>query len=136
MAFVTVEDLFGQAEIIVFESCYQNCSNILMNDNIVLVEGRLSIREDEEPKIVARTIKEFTETKKKVFKLNITNLNEETKQKLKGAIFFFTGEKNNMPMQIQNGDKIDTTKTEIYMNKEILLQFKDLVGEENASVEE
>ncbi len=136
MAFVTVEDLFGQAEIIVFESCYQNCSNILMNDNIVLVEGRLSIREDEEPKIVARTIKEFAETKKKVFKLNITNLNEETKQKLKGAIFFFTGEKNNMPMQIQNGDKIDTTKTEIYMNKEILLQFKDLVGEENASVEE
>ena len=58
MAFVTIEDLYGATEFIVFDSCYRQCSDILVNDNIVEVEGRLSIREDEEPKIVARTIKE------------------------------------------------------------------------------
>ncbi len=136
MAFITVEDLYGSAEIIVFESCYQSCSNILMNDNIVLIEGRLSIREDEEPKIVARTITEFSEIKKKIFKLNITNLSESTREKLKGAIYFFSGENNNMPMQIQNGEKIDITKSGIYMTPEILLQFQELIGKENAIISE
>ena len=134
MAFITVEDLYGQAEIIVFENCYQACSNILVEENIVLIEGKLSIREDEEPKIVARTIKEFAEIKKKIFKLNITNLDEPTREKLKGAIYFFSGEKNNMQMQIENGEKIDTTKSGIYMTPEILKQFQDLVGERNAIV--
>ncbi len=134
MAFITVEDLYGQAEIIVFDNCYQACSNILVNDNIVIIDGKLSIREDEEPKIVARTINEFVEVKKKIFRLNITNLNEIEKEKLKGAIYFFTGEKNNMQMQIQNGEKIDTSKTGIYMTPEILKQFQELVGNENASI--
>ena len=96
MAFVTVEDLYGPTEVIVFESCYQNCSNILMEDNIVLVDGRLSIREDEDIKIVARDIKEFGEQKKKVLVLDITNTDDEQKEKLRGAIRFFSGEKNNI----------------------------------------
>ncbi len=57
MAFVTVEDMYGTTEVIIFENCYQNCSNILVEDNIILVEGRLSVREDEDTKIVARDIK-------------------------------------------------------------------------------
>jgi len=48
MAFVTVEDLYGSIEVIVFENCYQTSTNALLEDNIVMIEGRLSIREDEE----------------------------------------------------------------------------------------
>lgn len=81
MAFVTIEDLYGPTEVIVFESCYQNCSNILMEDNIVLVEGRLSIREDEDTKIVARDIKEFGEQKKNILILDITNADDAQKEK-------------------------------------------------------
>jgi len=40
MAFVTIEDLYGTTEIIVFDSCYNRSSSILLVDNIVLVEGR------------------------------------------------------------------------------------------------
>ena len=133
MAFVTIEDLYGTTEFIVFDSCYRQCSDILVNDNIVEVEGRLSIREDEEPKIVARTIKEFAEIKKKAFELNVTNLNEETKEKLKGAIHFFNGERSNMQMQIKNGEKLDKAGG-IYMTPEILKEFQELVGEENAQI--
>ena len=135
MAFVTVEDLYGPTEIIVFDSCYKNCSSILMNDNVVLVEGRLSLREDEEPKIVARTIQEFVEVKKKILELDITNLDENTRTKLKGAILFFTGEKNNMPIQIKNGEKLDKAGG-IYLTPEILKQFQEIVGEENATLVE
>ena len=133
MAFVTVEDLYGQAEIIVFESCYKDCSNLLMNENIVLVEGRLSLREDEEPKIVAKQIKEFVEEKKKVFELDITSLEEPIKQRLRGAIRFFAGDKNNISLQIKNGNKIDQAGG-IYMTPEILLQFQEIVGSENAKL--
>lgn len=135
MAFVTVEDLYGPTEIIVFDSCYKNCSSILMNDNVVLVEGRLSLREDEEPKIVAKTIQEFVEVKKKILELNITNLDENARTKLKGAILFFTGEKNNMPIQIKNGEKLDKAGG-IYLTPEILKQFQEIVGEENATLVE
>lgn len=135
MAFVTVEDLYGPTEIIVFDSCYKNCSSILMNDNVVLVEGRLSLREDEEAKIVAKTIQEFVEVKKKILELNITNLDENTRTKLKGTILFFTGEKNNMPIQIKNGEKLDKAGG-IYLTPEILKQFQEIVGEENAKLVE
>ena len=57
MAFATLEDLYGSIEVIIFENCYLQCSNELIDENIVLVEGRLSIREDEDTKIVAREIK-------------------------------------------------------------------------------
>ena len=63
MAFVTIEDLYGSAEIIVFENAYQSAINSLIVDNVVIVEGRLSIREDEDVKIVAKTIRDL-ETKK------------------------------------------------------------------------
>ena len=143
MAFVTVEDLYGPTEVIVFESCYQNCSNILMEDNIVLVDGRLSIREDEDIKIVARDIKEFGEQKKKVLVLDITNTDDEQKEKLRGAIRFFSGEKNNIQVEIINGEKKDMAGG-IFLNNisntgennETLREFKDIVGEENARVEE
>ena len=135
MAFVTVEDLYGPTEVIVFDSCYKNCSSILINDNVVLVEGRLSLREDEEPKIVAKTIQEFVEIKKKVLELDITNLHENPKTKLKGTILFFTGEKNNIQIQIKNGEKLDKAGG-IYLTPEILKQFQEIVGEENAKLVE
>ena len=130
MAFVTIEDLYGSAEIIVFESVYQSAANLLTVDSIVLVEGRLSIREDEDVKIVARAIKELSnETEKqKILKINITDLEEKEKAKLRGTLKFFNGEYNNVPVQVIDGEKILDCGT-IYLTKEILQEFKELVGE-------
>ena len=89
MAFLTVEDLYGQAEIILFENCYQTCNDILLNDKIVKIEGRLSVREDEDTKIVANRIYEFGEKKNKKLVIDITSLEEPIKQRLRGAIKFF-----------------------------------------------
>ncbi len=143
MAFVTIEDLFGQCEIIVFENCYQMCSDILMDESIVLVEGRLSIREDEDVKIVANKILPFKENSEKgansekninkgikSIEINITNLNEEQKEKLRGAIRFFSGDRNNCRIDIKNGNKVDSAGG-VLMNNEILNEFIDIVGEQN-----
>ncbi len=135
MAFVTVEDLYGPMEIIVFENCYQNCSDLLINENIVLVEGRLSVREDEETKIVAREIKEFGVHKKKILSLDITDLEDEKKEKLRGIIKFFNGEMDNIGIQIINGEKKDMAGG-IYMTEEILSEFEDLIGKDRVMVVE
>ena len=143
MAFVTIEDLFGQCEIIVFENCYQMCSDILMDESIVLVEGRLSIREDEDVKIVANKILPFKESSEndtnseenvskgiKSIKIDITNLTEEQKEKLRGVIRFFAGDRNNCRIYIKNGNKVDSAGG-VLMNNEILNEFIDIVGEKN-----
>lgn len=159
MAFMTVEDLYGSTEIIVFDSCYSKAQNVLLEENIVLIEGRLSIREDDDVKIVANTITEFNENttinntvtgnafaqdkrqtanvigrnetvRPKMIIINITNLSEEQKAKLRGAIKFFSGDRNNIAISVKNGDKILPCGA-IYLTEEILKQFEEIVGKEN-----
>lgn len=154
MAFMTVEDLYGSTEIIVFDSCYSKAQNILLEENIVLIEGRLSIREDDDVKIVANNIIEFNENsiinnrevtngkdptklvkgrepvRPKIVIINITNLSEEQKAKLRGAIKFFSGDRNNIAISVKNGDKILPCGA-IYLTGEILKQFEEIVGKEN-----
>ena len=128
MAFITVEDLYGSSEVIVFENCYQTCSNILLEDSVVLVEGRLSIREDKEPKIVASSIKEFNTqaVKNKSLIIDITNLDNNKKDRLRGALKFFTGEKNNIQVYIINGERKDPAGG-IFLNDQILKELEEIV---------
>lgn len=135
MAFATIEDLYGQAEIIIFENCYQTCSNILINDKIVLIEGRLSIREDEETKIVASRIQEFGEKKSKSLLIDITNIDEKTKTRLRGAIKFFSGDKNNIAINIKENEEIKPCGG-IYITDEIKRQFEEIVGTERVKLAE
>ena len=135
MAFVTVEDLYGQAEIIVFENCYQKAGSSLAVDNVVLVEGRLSIREDDDVKIVANSITDLIERKTKVLRMDITTLQEEQKKKLRGAIKFFNGDRNNMSVEVIDGTQIKPCGL-IYMTPDILIQFQELLGEEKVQLVE
>ncbi len=133
MAFVTLEDLYGTAEIIVFEPTYLKSQDILIEENIVAIDGRLSIREDEETKIVARDIKNFEESKKKLLTLDITNINEEQKSRLRGAIKFFGGEHNNIGVVIKIGEELKPCGA-IYLTEEILKVFENIIGKENCKI--
>lgn len=56
MAFLTAEDLTGQAEILVFPNVYDRCRQFLTEDAPLIIDGKLSLREDEAPKILCDTI--------------------------------------------------------------------------------
>ena len=56
MSFLTVEDLYGQYEVIVFPKILNTCASILRDGGVLLFGGRLSIREDDAPKLVADSI--------------------------------------------------------------------------------
>ena len=132
MAFITVEDLYVQVEVIAFDNCYHESSSVLMEDTIVLVDGRLSVREDEETKIVAREITLFEPEGKKVEQpnvmlLDVTNLTEEQKAKLRGALRFFSGERNNTPVQVKNGEKISNAGS-IFANAEVKKEIEEIMG--------
>lgn len=62
MAFVTLEDLYGQMEIIVFPNVYEQFLRLLAVDAQVWVEGRINLKEDEQPKILANNIMPLTES--------------------------------------------------------------------------
>ncbi|MBO5143414.1 MAG: DNA polymerase III subunit alpha [Clostridia bacterium] len=57
MAFLTLEDLDGSVPVIVFAKTYALYRNVIFEDAIVYIEGRASVREDDEPNIVAMKIK-------------------------------------------------------------------------------
>ncbi len=52
MGFITLEDLTGQVEGLVFPKVYERIDGAFHADDIVVVEGKLSIREDEDTKIL------------------------------------------------------------------------------------
>lgn len=155
MAFINVEDLYGTCEIIIFDSCYSKVSPIIETDNIILIEGRLSIREDENVKIIANNIielktKEIKEDEnikeietekdkqdnkniKKTLKLDITNISETVKSKLRGAIKFFAGDKNNIEVEVIDSGEIKPCG-KIYLNNEIQAQFEEILGKDRVKL--
>ncbi len=56
MAFTSVEDLTGTMEVIVFPRVLDNFRDALKENAVVVIEGRLSVREDEPPKLTADSI--------------------------------------------------------------------------------
>ena len=52
MAYLTLEDLTGQIECLAFPRIYQSFQPLLQEDQPVIISGRLSVREDEAPRIV------------------------------------------------------------------------------------
>ena len=150
MAFVTLEDLYGSMEVIVFENAYQSAGNSLMEENIVLVEGRLSIREeDENITIIASKIVPFSANdplgtfpsgssvekniKRKILEINITKLTEDKKDKLRGILKFFSGDRNNIAIQIINGES-KMPAGGIFLNGNTLDEIQEIVGKENLSI--
>ena len=118
MAFITIEDLYGTAEIIAFENAVINAGKSLIEENIVIVDGRLSIRDDQEPTIIANEIKDLGEEKPNVITFDITNYTEEQKEKLRCAIKYFSGDRNNMNVQVKIGEDIKPCGA-IYYNDEV-----------------
>ena len=56
MAFVTLEDTSGSIEMLVFPQTYDQYRYLLEENQVLCIEARLSIREDEETKLVCRSV--------------------------------------------------------------------------------
>ncbi len=61
MAFITIEDLLGTVEVIIFPRDYENYRPLLENDRKVFVKGRVTVEEDKPAKMICQKIVPFDE---------------------------------------------------------------------------
>ncbi len=83
MAFIMLEDRYGEIECIAFAGAYSKFSHLFRQDNAVLISGAISLREDEPPKLLISGVSELMENAKYEKKASPVVQNEPAKPEMK-----------------------------------------------------
>lgn len=67
MAFLTLEDLYGNLEVTVFPREYERYRMLLNEDEKIFIRGRANIEEDKDGKIICEKIYSFEESKRELW---------------------------------------------------------------------
>ncbi len=139
MAFVTLEDMSGNIEALLFPKTVSSTMDILRTGNVVLLEGRLSLREDKEPSLVCEKLspcpqdmpEAVPEKKKKhgLF-LRVDSENGEQKRRALNLLEIFEG---TTPARFYYNDikKYDSHVIGIDVNDPLLDELSRILGAEN-----
>ncbi len=139
MAFITLEDLFGTVECIVFPTTFERYNKILSEDNIVVIEGKLSVSEVEAPKIIVEKISEL-----KTFvtgKLYLKIEGEDTFGPMETIKNILSKYKGNMPVYIyfENDKKTVMADRSLWVDgnsQGCIAELKEVLGKESVKIVE
>ena len=67
MAFITIEDLYGTVEVILFPKDYEKYRSFLETDRKVFVKGRVTVEEDKPAKMICQKLVPFDEVPKQLW---------------------------------------------------------------------
>ncbi|MCD8217752.1 MAG: DNA polymerase III subunit alpha [Clostridiales bacterium] len=67
MAFLTIEDIYGTVEVIVFPQSYEKYNRMLNPDDKVFIRGRVSVEEDKNAKLICEQIYSFDDAKRELW---------------------------------------------------------------------
>lgn len=67
MAFITLEDMFGTMEVIIFPRDYEKYKYTLEIDNRVFIKGKAAVEEDKPAKLICQSITPFAEINKELW---------------------------------------------------------------------
>ncbi len=95
MAILNLEDLYNFVEVLVFPKTYRKTAELVKEDALVYVYGRLDLRE-EDPKIIAEEIMLLEKVKEKftksvLIKMSTTGLEEQMMMRIRNTIGKFKG---------------------------------------------
>lgn len=136
MAFLTLEDLVGSVEIVVFPRDYEKNSAMLVEDAKVFIKGRVSVEEDKDGKLICESITSFDSISKKLWiKFPDMETYKEKEQMLFGAIAQSEGKD-------RVGIFLDRTRQmkelpenrNVHVDEELLEKLSALFGRENVTV--
>ncbi len=158
MAFITLDDGSGQIEALIFPKTLQNCKNLVETDEVVVVRGRISVREEEAPKILCDTVEkpdgEFSQnavdgaekesskndrksTARKGLYISVPSLNCDEYVRALRVIDVFDGD---FPLYIYNRNEKKLlrapSKLWVSMNGVLEGELKSILGQENVVVKE
>jgi DNA polymerase-3 subunit alpha len=137
MAFVTVEDFAGQTEVLVFADAYEAAGSDLQVDEVVAIEGRVSTRENEEPKIVAGCVMSLDRARRELLGALEIELEASAAADLVAALDLALA-RHPGPGQVifrVIGDTGDSVRVlakgrQVELSREVLKELAELVGEE------
>jgi DNA polymerase III subunit alpha len=138
MCFVTIEDIFGSVEIVVFPKVYQKWSKFIQEDSVVVIKGRISVREEEQPKILADSIEPLktikVEQNKLFIRLNDDIWNSQIEslkpvlERYKGISPIYVILRDSRKKFMANRDLWVT------MSEELIGEIKKIIGDDNVKV--
>ncbi len=140
MAFVTVEDVSGSMELLVFPKIFSENIDKFNSGSIFVFGGRLSLREDEAPKIVLDTIENIPEgdsKNKKARRGIFIRFNSTLDKKTDYCRTYLSKcESGELPVSFFYADekRYEFNVAKINPDKQIIMLLKNTAGDENVVV--
>lgn len=137
MAFVELEDLYGIIELVIFPKVFTKVRSLINEDAMILVSGRVSIREDEAPKVLCEDISNLADSSIEKIYIRI-DTEEELQPSLKQLKIICPSYKGSIPiyLYVKSINKAFIMNKELWLNgeKELLTFLKNQFGIENVKV--
>lgn len=140
MSFITAEDLTGTIEIILFPRQFSEYSGIIQETSILIIEGSVSIKEDEPPKLICEHIipsSKFVPPSSDVKKLFVKfkNMNDEHVPAVMDIIYRYKGEdKVRIYFEKENKTVAPSSDFKCRVCEKLLKDIALVIGEENVAV--
>ena len=137
MAFLKLEDLTGTIEVIVFPKALDRLRDIIKEDTLVKLKGRVSIKEDELPKIICENIEglEKINGNKLYIRVKDKGAIREASNVIKNIIGDYLG---NTPIYLFDAEKRQNYRLSkdkwINEDDEVIENLKNHFGEENVKL--
>ena len=140
MAFLTLEDIYGVVECIVFPKVLAEYSHLLQEDNLVAVSCRMSIREDEEPKLLMQAVQPLDEAiaarkEPKRLYIQLETRNEENLKMVEESLAPYRGDME-VRLFFSDTKKMAAVPRRLWFNGTVnaLQDIKNIFGEENVRI--
>ena len=133
MAFLTIEDLVGTVEVVVFPRDYEKNAALLTEDAKVFVRGRASVEEDKDGKVICEKIMAFDKPTKKLWiQFPTMEAYKESEQKLFDTIAQSEGD-DSVAIYIQNPKAMRelSRNHNVKADEALIHALQELFGEQN-----
>jgi len=138
MAFITLDDMTGTIEVILFSKIFEKYKSYLVEDQPIVVKGRLSISVGEKPKIICESIIPMNMIKQQGQPNKIIIKNTIPSDDIKACIAtlkYFSGNSILEVEYVKENEIVKTSKFSVYLNDSMVNYLIKLLGKENVCIQ-
>lgn len=132
MAFITIEDMFGTIEVVIFSEMYKQNSGLLNKEAILLVSGKINAKENQGASIIAQNIQELKNYNASIL-IKITEpIYTEYKNDIRDILLSNQGQQKVYLYFIDTGQKMLADKSLfVNMTDNLIEELNSIVGPGN-----